>query len=447
MNRVGIVASREFLATVKRKSYLIVTLGMPFFALLYFGMIAVLPAFFMAQSSSAKKEIGLVDEAGVIRSDELHSVEADEARVRESVQELSKKIGGKGVGGNMATAILDQAASPIRFRLFRSRSVAMVALRTETISRFYLIPRGYLDSGAVETYQKDEVSLGFRKARSRAALGKLLSRSLAHDRVPDELRPRVERPIVGAASSSFVLKTDGSVEPFDVQAEFARLAIPIVFGVLLLMSLMISSGYLLQGVAEEKENRVIEVILSSVRPDQLLFGKLLGLGAAGLLQLVIWVSVVSLATSLIAAAALAFLDATLFFGCLVFFILGFLMIGSLMIGTGALGTTYRESQQLAACWSILAVLPPALTWIAILNSPNGWVARLFGWFPLSAPITMMLRMGTGKVPLWDVLVAILFLVLGVYLGIRAAGALFRLGLLMYGKRPSVREILRQLRRA
>jgi ABC-2 type transport system permease protein len=321
----------------------------------------------------------------------------------------------------------------------------MVALRTGVINRFYLVPEGYLASGAVESYQTDEVSFDLRKTRSRARLGRLLSRSLVQGLVPEELRPRVERPIVDGTSTSFVLNSDGSVEPLDQRAALARVAIPVVFGGLLLMALMISSGYLLQGVAEEKENRVIEVILSSVRPDQLLLGKLLGLGAAGLLQLVVWVSIVSLATSLVAAAVLALLDLWLFLACFAFFILGFLMIGSLMTGTGALGTTSRESQQIASLWSILAVLPPALLGLPILDDPNGWVARLVGWFPLSAPITMMLRLGTGKVPLWDVLVAILFLVLGVYLGIRVAGALFRLGLLMYGKRPSVREILRQLR--
>lgn len=446
MNHVGTVASREFLATVKRKSYLIVTFGMPFFALLYFGLFALIPVISMA-GGGAKKEIGLVDEAGVIRTTELDGVGVDDDPIQESMQELSKQVGGEGAGGNLATAFFRRASAPIRFKLYRSRETAMVALRTGVIRRFYLIPQGYLDSGAVESYQTDEVSFDLRKTRSRAELGKLLSRSIAHSLVPEELRPRVVRPIVGSASSSFVLNADGGLEPLDRQADIARFAIPVVFGGLLLMALMISSGYLLQGVSEEKENRVIEVILSSVRPNQLLFGKLLGLGAAGLLQLVIWVSIVSLATSLIAAAVLALLDIGLFLGCLVFFVLGFLMIGSLMTGTGALGTTSRESQQIASLWSVLAVLPPALLGLPILNDPNGWVARLFGWFPLSAPITMMVRMGTGKVPLWDVLVAVLFLVLGVYLGIRAAGALFRLGLLMYGKRPTVREILRQLRRA
>jgi ABC-2 type transport system permease protein len=154
-----------------------------------------------------------------------------------------------------------------------------------------------------------------------------------------------------------------------------------------------------------------------------------------------------MATSLLAATALAVLDFKLFFGCLVFFVLGFLMLGSLMTGTAALGSNARESQQLAAIWSTITIMPPAFTWMGILDAPNGTMARVLGWFPLTAPITMMLRLGTGQVPWWDVVVAAALLAAGVYLAIRISGALMRLGLLMYGKRPSVREILRQLRHA
>jgi ABC-2 type transport system permease protein len=210
---------------------------------------------------------------------------------------------------------------------------------------------------------------------------------------------------------------------------------------------MTSASYLLQGVVEEKENRVIEIILSSVAPRDLLFGKLLGLGAAGLLQLFVWVSVASFATSLLAAAAMAILDWKLFLFCFLFFVGGFLMVGSLMTGTGALGTNSREAQQYSAIWTLCLVLPPAMTWMLILDEPNTWMARALGWFPLTGPITMMIRLGTGKVPAWDALVALVCLAAGVYLAIRASAALFRLGLLMYGKRPTLSEIARQLRHA
>ena len=88
-----------------------------------------------------------------------------------------------------------------------------------------------------------------------------------------------------------------------------------------------------------------------------------------------------------------------------------------------------------------------MTWMPIVDDPNAWMARALGWFPLTGPITMMIRLGTGKVPTWDALVALVCLAAGVYLSIRGAAALFRLGLLMYGKRPSLREIARQLRHA
>src|SRR2546425_2129 len=155
----------------------------------------------------------------------------------------------------------------------------------------------------------------------------------------------------------------------------ARMVIPGIFALLLLMSLLTSAGYLLQGVVEEKENRVIEVILSSVTPRDLLFGKLLGLGAAGLLQLGVWVSVAGFASSLLAAAALAYLNWKLFLFCLLFFVGGYMMVGSLMTGTGALGSNARESQQLSVIWTLCLVIPPAMTWMPILDDSNAWIAR------------------------------------------------------------------------
>ena len=445
MNKIGVVMSREFLSTVKRRSYLIITFGMPFFVSLYLGLVALLPALVMAQSAAAKKEIGLVDEAGVVRQEEISRLAAGVATPE--VQELTNRLGSGSSGGRMAAAILKGVAQGAHFRAFASREEGLQALRTGVIERLYVVPKGYLESGGVETYRSKDASLGFGRARASESLERLLSRSLLAGRVPEELRPRIEEPLRGAASQQYSVAADGTIEPLDLQVRIARMAIPGVFAVLFFMSIMISSGYLLQGVSEEKENRVIEVILSSVRPDQLLFGKLIGLGAAGLLQLIVWLSVASLATSLFAAAALAVLDFKLFFGCMTFFVLGFLMLGSLMTGSGALGSTARESQQMAAIWSTLTILPPALTWMGVLDAPNGALARGLGWFPLTAPITMMLRLGTGQVPWWDVLVAILCLAAGVYLAVRVSGALFRLGLLMYGKRPTLREIARQLRHA
>jgi ABC-2 type transport system permease protein len=444
MSKIPVVIQREFLATVKRRSYLIVTFGMPFFVSTYLMLVALLPALFMAQSGAQKKESGLVDEAGVVRVEEIAGIEAGGGD--REIEALTRRLGDTR-SGKAAAAMLEKTAGSARLRIFPAREPALEALRAKEVEKVYLIPAGYLETGGIETYQRSDASMGFGRSRARETLEMLLGRSLMAGHVPAELRARIEDPIETGASKSFTVSPEGKVVPLDVASRIARLAIPGVFALLFLMSVLVSAGYLLQGVAEEKENRVIEVILSSIRPDQLLLGKLLGLGAAGLLQLAVWISVGTMATSLLAAAALAVLDFKLFFGCLLFFILGFLMLGSLMTGTAALGSNARESQQLAAIWSTLTILPPAFTWIGILDAPNGAMARALGWFPLTAPITMMLRLGTGQVPWWDVAVAAVFLVAGVGLAIRISGALMRLGLLMYGKRPGLGEILRQLRHA
>ncbi|OLC55723.1 MAG: hypothetical protein AUH92_01560 [Acidobacteria bacterium 13_1_40CM_4_69_4] len=448
MSKVGVVIAREFLSTVKRRSYLIVTLGMPFFLGAYLMMVGVLPAYFMTRAAGSRKPVGVVDLAGVVHVEEAKDHDRGVGvRPGPRARILLDRLASSSAQGRGITALLQEAESPVEFLMLADKEEALQRLRDGALQRVYLVPADYLEKGAVEMYQAESSAFSLSKARIEQAFIRLLRRSLSVGRVPDAVRARLERPVDDAASSSFLVRPDGGVEPLEDAMRIARMAIPGVFALILVMSLMVSGSYLLQGMVEEKESRVIEVILSSVRPKDLLFGKLIGLGAAGLLQLAVWVSVGSFATSLLAAAAMAILDWKLFLFCVLFFIGGFLMMGSLMTGTGALGTSARESQQFSAVWTLCQVLPPAMTWMLILDEPNTWMARALGWFPLTGPITMMIRLGTGKVPAWDAVVALICLAAGVCLGIRGAAALFRLGLLMYGKRPTLAEIARQLRHA
>ena len=446
MSKIFVVMRREFLSTVKRKSYLIVTFGMPFFAAIYIGVFAFLPILFKSQSDRSQKPVAIVDLAGVIRLEEATAY-ADTDEVAEQIASLTRGLGATGASSRIAESILKDATASPKFLSYETRDEALAALKAGEVDRVCVIPEDYLNTGAASFYQIEEVTFRLGKSRGLRGIEKILSRSLLLGELPPERVLRVEEPLDRSAVITYVLAESGEWKEQDLMSRIARMAIPGVFSILLLMSLMTSAGYLVQGLSEEKENHVIEVILSSIRPDHLLFGKLMGLGAAGLLQLAVWVTVTGMATSIVAAAALAVLDAYIFFACFVFFILGYLMIGSLMTGTGALGTSARESQQLAAIWSAASIIPPAITWMFILEEPNGLLARGLGWFPLSAPITMMIRIGTGQVPLWDVLVSVLCLLLGVYLSVRAAAALFRLGLLMYGSRPSLKQIIHQLRHA
>jgi ABC-2 type transport system permease protein len=226
--------------------------------------------------------------------------------------------------------------------------------------------------------------------------------------------------------------------------EVAEFFGPFSMFLLLTMSIFFSSGYLLQGIAEEKQNRVIEVILSSVRPTELLVGKIIGLGAAGLLQVLVYVGFLFFpAITIFALFHLSLLNLLL---SVVYFLLGYLLFAGLMAGTGVLGNSPQESGQLSAFWTLTSVIPMFLM-APISESPNSWLARGLSFFPLTAPVTMLLRVSAAEVPVIDIVLSIAGLVLGIYLSIKGAAKIFRAAALMYGKRPSIREILRWLREA
>ena len=205
---------------------------------------------------------------------------------------------------------------------------------------------------------------------------------------------------------------------------------------LLTMSIFFSSGYLLQGIAEEKQNRVIEVIWSSVNPTQLLAGKILGLGPAGLLQVAFYAGLLVFPS--VTVLALFHLSFSAMFLSLVYFVLGYFLFAGLMAGTGILGNSPQESGQLSAFWTILSMIPMFLM-APISEDPNSWLARGLSYFPLTAPVTMLLRITSAQIPWTDVGISIAVLILSIYLAVTAAAKMFRAAALMYGKRPSLRD--------
>ncbi len=212
---------------------------------------------------------------------------------------------------------------------------------------------------------------------------------------------------------------------------------------------MMGGSFLLQGVAEEKENRVMELLLSSVTTDELMFGKVLGLGACGLLQILVWLGMgFLLLVGLVSQDILPgfTIPVDLFLLCLGYFLVGYLMIASLMAGAGSLGNTMKESQQLSIIFTIPVWLP-MFAIVAILAEPLSILSRIFAWFPLTSPVTMMLRLPSGQVPWWEIPLTFGILIIFTWFCLKFGAKLFRLGSLMYGKRPSLPEIVRWMRQA
>ncbi len=209
------------------------------------------------------------------------------------------------------------------------------------------------------------------------------------------------------------------------------------------MALFSSTGYMLSSVAQEKESRMVEVLLSTVSSWDLLWGKLLGLAALGLTQVLVW-SVISHGAlkwqkNPMMQKALATWDWHFVALAAPALLLGYILFALLMAGLGALGNNLRESQQFATVVSMLGVLPLMLASLFFMN-PNGLVPRVLTFIPWTAPLALILRLALAVVPRWEIAGSYVVMGIGVLISAWVGVRLFRVGILMFGKKPSWREV-------
>jgi ABC-2 type transport system permease protein len=217
----------------------------------------------------------------------------------------------------------------------------------------------------------------------------------------------------------------------------------------LYITIFFAGGFLLQSITEEKENRTIEIMLTSLAPWQLLGGKVLGLGLLGLAQMLIWLmtgrSLLGVATDRLAQPGLA-LPWSVWALAVVYFVFGYGVNAGIMAGIGATVAHVREGSQIVALLALPFVIP---LWLldTIADAPDGTLARTLSIFPLTAPVTMMIRVSLADVAPGEVALSVALLALCVALVIWLAARLFRVGTLLAGKRLSLGEIARAIRAA
>jgi ABC-2 type transport system permease protein len=435
--KIKTVATFEFLSTVKRPGYLIATFGMPVFMAAYGAVVAV-PAYFAEQSSRQSSVHGVVDQAGVLRLEgDLKG--GEDLPIPEEVRQALEAAG--------QAQALDRALLPenLVFRPFATEEEARAALAARQLKGYFVVPKSYMSEGQLDIYSPDSVTMS--GSDSRNALSNLLRQRLIEQRIDAVTAARVLKPI--ERTRRFAVTRTGEVRDGGTAASVLRVAVPIIFMVLFLISVLMTSGYLMQGTATEKENKVVDVLLASANPDQILAGKLLGLGGAGLLQIAVWLGILMVTgLGVVPMLISAKLDVPWLALALAvpFFIIAFLFFGGLMLGTGSLGSNMREAQQLAMVWSLTAAVP--LMMMAVLvREPNGTVARVLSWIPFTAAPVVILRASNDAALLawWEVAGALVVLMLATWIALRLGARLFRIGLLSTGARPSLREIVRQAR--
>jgi ABC-2 type transport system permease protein len=319
------------------------------------------------------------------------------------------------------------------------------------IDKLYVIPENYLQTGLINEIKPERAGLGSISEASgnpnQTPLGRFLLNNLFVGEVGPDQAQRVLDPFSIVTTE---VDSDGStvIEERDV----GRLLFFMGLGVMLVVSVFTTSGYLLQGLNEEKENRIMEVLLSSTKPEHLMIGKLLGLGGAGLLQMLLWT-----ASGLLFLVALTQiveppegLDLTppplaIIVGA-IYFVLGYFFFGTLMAALGAITTSTRESGQVTAVVVLPGVAP---LWFMeqIIENPEGPLARAASFIPFSAPLASLVRLGVDGMGPLDLAISVLLLAGSVVLAMWLTIRLFRAYLLMYGQRPGIRQILRTLRNA
>ena len=223
-----------------------------------------------------------------------------------------------------------------------------------------------------------------------------------------------------------------------------------VMALLLSMTTMIYGMNVARSIIQEKTSRIFEVMLASAKSSDMLAGKLIGVGAVGLTQIGIWV----IAGALIAGSALAgpilsgslaihfsWIEGVLF---PLYFVLGYLLYASLFAGLAATCETEQELQM----YTPLAALPIWLSFaliIMVVNNPDSFLSVAASLFPATAPIIMMLRLGSQRPPDWQFAVSIAIMLLSIWAVLWFSSRLYRVGILMYGKRATIPELLRWLR--
>jgi ABC-2 type transport system permease protein len=404
MNKTFIILKHEFRQALKNRSFIIMTLALPLLVILGVGIYQGVHHWYHPAAPQEEK-IGYVDQTGMFN------------------------------GYTSQPGVL--------FVLYPGEEQAKDALLAKDIKEYFVIPADYLSTGVITRYTTSREVAPSTETTSQIT-DFLLSNLLAGEVSPQVL-DRVKTPLLLA---SVRLNESGEVAPN--QDVVSTYVVPLVFATLFIISIILSSGFLFQSVTEEKENRVIEILLSSVSSGQLMVGKVLGLGTAGLIQVAVWfvtfVIFSRVAPGIIPALGALSVPASLIGWGLLYFILGYLLLAALFAGLGSIGATARAGQGWSAIFTIPAISPIWFNYF-IIGSPEGAVSRALTFFPLTSPVAAMMRLASHAISAWEIALSLIILIGSIALTMWVAAKVFRAFLLMYGKRPALWEIIRYVREA
>ena len=422
MRKILSVIKREYIQIVRTKGFIIGTIFTP----VLMAAFIVVPILVQFVSVDKQETIGVVDLSGAVFLDLDHKLDQklrdgsrryllQEFETRDNVGELRDELNEK--------------------------------IRDKELTAYIFIPKDIAEGGVAE-YVAEHVSDFDKQGNIGQALSSIIierrlrGEGLDPEKIGQYMRPvrldtkkvttrGVERDTGGTFMISFVL-------------------------VMILYATVIFYGQIiLRGVIEEKSSRVVEIVLSSLRPFQLMAGKILGIAAVGFTQYAIWAlfgiaatrysgNVISRFFPAAAGFAMPSIPTYIFVYFIIFFILGYFLYGTMYAGIGSMVNNEKEAQQLVMPVTMFLVVPIMLM-MFVIRSPDSSVSVILSLIPVFAPILMLLRISVLLPPFSQIAASIVILILTTVLMIWISAKIYRVGILMYGKRPGFAEIIKWMR--
>lgn len=327
-------------------------------------------------------------------------------------------------------------------RRYPDEAAARAAVLAGRLGGYYLIPADFIRSGEL-VFVTPEISVMTADQRSDQ-LEYVLWYNLSGDAAVARL---LINPTPSVVLRSLAPETAAALPAAEPGS--ARSFIPLVAMFLLFFVITMSAGYMLQSVVKEKENRTAEILLVSLRPRDLMLGKVIGLGALALFQMAVWIGGGLLLAGVEQQVSLVLrrtvLTPAFMTWTVLFFLGGFLAYSSALGALGALAPNLRESSQFTFVFLLPLLLPVWLNTVFV-QAPNGTLATIFSLFPLTAPTAMVARLAAGGVPAWQAPLALAGVVLMAYVFVSLAARFFRSDTLLSGGSLSWQRIGKELRK-
>ncbi len=399
------VATWEYLTRIKSKWFIISTLLVP---LVMIGSM-IIPSMFITGLDTESKIVGVVDSTGFLGF-----------KLEKSLTDLYRLK-----NGNPKYQILHFNRNEIK--------QAESLLDSTYISAYLAIPEKLMKENRVN-YFCNNVNNFKDQSEIQYSINKIVSheRMIAENLDPDKINELLR-------DVDFKIFEPGKSE--EVGDEILSYLTPLIFVMMLFFTIFMTSQVLLRSVLQERTNRLVEILLSSITAREMMIGKILGLGLLGLTQLTFYLLIGLIGSKYQQLDIITYSDIVFF---LIYFILGYLLYSSIYAAVGSIFDSEQDAQQVTQILSIVTIIPIMLSSFVISN-PNSTIVVILSFIPVMTPFFMILRIGVEMPDIWQIIGTIVLLGISVVITMIIAGKIFKTAILLYGKRPTLPEIIKWIK--